>query len=384
MTPRELLTAALSGEKTPRVPTAPFVFNNVVSEALGAEPDDPIAACIAYYKRFGFDILLRNYIVGGYLDETRNDSANWRVQTQTLNETGAGRDEITTITTPQRVLTQKKSYRTVSPHETVEAVTEYYIKDEEDFAQFVQYQPPVPGASTGSADVPPYDCSQITRARALIADDGLTGPWVHGAFNMLGSHRELSALLMDPHINPGFYAEMMEYFLARLLPFLTACVKAGADFISLSGNMASGSMAGPRMFQQYIMPYEQRVIDHIHALGAKVIYHNCGDAKHLLPLYAEMHLDMYESLAAPPYGDTDLAEALSLIPPPTALSGGVDQISFLKTATPAEVTARVKEVLALAKPRGAFVLAASDYFSEGTPEANIRALAEAGRAYGGY
>jgi hypothetical protein len=29
-------------------------------------------------------------------------------------------------------------------------------------------------------------------------------------------------------------------------------------------------------------------------------------------------------------------------------------------------------------------LAASDYFSEGTPEANIAALAEAGMAYGSY
>ena len=155
MTPRELLTAALSGRQTPRVPVAPFVFNNVVAEALGGEPDDPIAACIAYYKRFGFDILLRNYIVADYLDETRNNSANWRVQTQTLNETAAGRDEITTITTPRRVLTQKKSYRTVSPYETVEAVTEYYIKGEEDFAQFVQYQPPVPGASIGGAGAKP-------------------------------------------------------------------------------------------------------------------------------------------------------------------------------------------------------------------------------------
>jgi len=41
-------------------------------------------------------------------------------------------------------------------------------------------------------------------------------------------------------------------------------------------------------------------------------------------------------------------------------------------------------VLDLAKLRGGFILAASDYFNEGTPEENIIAIAEAGRKYGSY
>jgi uroporphyrinogen decarboxylase len=132
------------------------------------------------------------------------------------------------------------------------------------------------------------------------------------------------------------------------------------------------------------MPYEKRVIEEVHREGAKIIYHNCGDAKLLQPFYAEMGIDMYESLTAAPYGDTVLAEVLKTIPLPTALSGGIDQIDFLKKATPAEVRARVKDVLEIVKPRGGFVLAASDYICEGTPEENLIALAQAGLEYGAY
>jgi uroporphyrinogen-III decarboxylase len=161
-------------------------------------------------------------------------------------------------------------------------------------------------------------------------------------------------------------------------------IRAGADFISMSGNMASGSMAGPRMFAEYVMPYEKRVIAEVHREGAKIIYHNCGDAKLLLPLYAEMGIDMYESLTAAPYGDTVLEDALKTIGMPTALSGGIDQIEFLKKATPDQVRARVKEILGKVTSRGGFVLAASDYICEGTPEENLLALGEAGLEFGAY
>lgn len=373
MTVRELLIDALSGKATPRVPVAPFIFNNIVSKYNGKDPQDPIAACVAFYKKFGFDIILRNYIISDYMDEERISCERWRVEKQTA-ERADGWDEKTVITTPERKMTQTMAFRRVSPFETVSAITEYYIKDAEDFEQFKKYQPPL-----GKCD-----CSRVAHARELVGEDGLTGPWVHGAFNLAGTYRELSQLLMDAYIDEDFYAQMLEYFCERCSGFMEQAIGAGADFISMSGNMASASMAGPEMFESRVMPYEKRVIDKIHKAGAKIIYHNCGDAKLLLPLYSKMGIDMYESLTAPPYGDTDLSYALETVRLPTALSGGIDQIEFLKTASPGQVRERVKQVLETVKPRGGFILAASDYLGEETPEENIMALAQAGREYGSY
>lgn len=373
MTVRQLLLDTFNGKQTARVPVAPFIYNNLANEYHGGASQDPIADCVALYRRFGFDILLRNYIMTDYLDESFVSNEHWRVE-KTIEQALLGWNERCTVTTPERVLRQVKSFRKVSNNETVEATTEYFIKEAEDFRQFQKYQPPLPK----------FDCSKIGYARSLVGDDGLVGTWIHGAFNMVGVHRKLDDLLMDPYEEEELYVEMIEYFGNRVTSLVPQLIDAGCDFLSVSGNMASGSMAGPKLFEQYVMPYEMRLIDAIHAAGGKMIYHNCGDAKFLLPLYAKMGIDQYESLTEAPFGDTVFADALRQIPLPTVLSGGIDQISFLKTASPEQVRARVREVLALAKERGGFILAASDYFSEGTPPENLQAFADAAHEFGSY
>lgn len=373
MTSRQLLLDTFNGIPTERVPIAPFIFNNLANEYHGGASQDWILDCVALYRRFGFDILLRNYIMMDYLDESFISAEQWKVKKQSEHVVN-GWNEICTITTPERVIRQVKSYRKASKNETVEATTEYFIKDEEDFRQFEKYQPPYPS----------FDCSKIGYARALVGDDGLAGTWIHGVFNMVGLHRKLDDLLMDPYEEEDLYRDMMEYFGKRLISLVPQLINAGCDFLSVSGNMASGSMAGPKMFETFVMSYEMRLIDAIHAAGGKMIYHNCGDAKFLLPLYGKMGIDMYESLTEAPFGDTVLADALMQIPKSTVLSGGIDQIHFLKTATPDQVRARVRDVLEQVKPRGAFILAASDYFVEGTPPENLQALSDAAHEFGIY
>lgn len=374
MTGRQRLLDTFAGKRTDRVPVAPFIYNNVVNERNGGIPEDPIAACIALYKEYGFDIILRNYIPGLYLDESQLNCDTWKVESFTTGNPDQSWDVHTTITTPERTMKQVTSYRRVSKFEVVSADTECYIKTPEDFEQFRKYQPPVPQ----------YDCSSVTYARKMVGDDGLTGPWVNGVFNMCGTYRKLSDLLTDPYEDEEFFHAQMEYFYGRVSKYVVQILEAGADFISMAGNMASGSMAGPSMFREYIMPYEMRLIELIHQHGGKVIYHNCGDAKYLLPCYNEMGIDMYESLTAPPYGDTVLTHALEVMKPPMVLSGNLDQIHFLKTATPEEIRAEVKSVMEAVKKRGSFIFACSDYLCENTPEENLRAFAEAAFEYGVY
>jgi len=330
MTTRELLLNTFEGRPTPRVPVAPFIFNNIISEYNSGTPDDPVKACIELYKRFGFDIILRNFHIMDYIDERLISCERWKVEMEKVDLGNGDWDDKMTVSTPERQLTQTKSYRRVSSNETVEAVTEYLIKSREDFEQFKKFQP-----SIGQ-----YDCSVISYARKLVGNDGLSGPWMHGVFNIAGTYRDLPDLIMDASAEEDFYIEMLEYCYDRAATFVKQLISAGADFISVGGNMASGSIVGPKMFKSHVMSYEIRLIDVIHDLGAKVIYHNCGDMKFMMPMYCEMGIDMLESLAAPPFGDVQLEDVFDAIPLPTVLSGGIDQIDFLRKATPDQVCAR--------------------------------------------
>lgn len=147
------------------------------------------------------------------------------------------------------------------------------------------------------------------------------------------------------------------------------------EVISYAGNIASASMVGPRYFDQYVYPYEKQLFDFIQARCLGAIYHNCGDGRALIPLYNGLRPRCYESMTEPPYADNDPADFAARCDSSIALTGNIDQIDFLKRATPAEVMARAHALLDIMQGRP-FILATSD-FLESAPEANLFALSRA-------
>ncbi len=209
-------------------------------------------------------------------------------------------------------------------------------------------------------------------------------PWAQGAFNIVSFYRKLDDLILDPYINPEFYKRMIEYFSNRMLETIRQFIKAGADIICCGGNVGNASMTGPKFFKEFVLPYEKKIAKLVKDSGAFYLYHNCGDAAALLDYYPQIGMNIYETLTPAPYGDTDLDDALVKFDKSITLSGNIDQVSFLKNASPEEIREEVRKVLDKVKKRGNFILATTDYFSEQTPYENIFAFAEAGMEYGKY
>ena len=374
MNGRELLLRTIRGEKTHRVPVAPFIHHNFIDEFFGQHGCDGVEKGIEVYEHFGFDILLRTCSVGGYLDEMLCDGPNWRVTQHREDIRGGAWRVVTAVQTPQKTLRQVKQYAKVHEYETVEAIVECYIKDEDDFEQFVKYQP----------ELPELDCGQITKARRLLDEKGLVAPWSQGVFNMASMFRKLDDLLMDAYLKPELYDAMMKYFSNRVLGAVKQFVRAGADIICAGGNAANGSAVGPEYFKNYILPYERAFAHDLKAFGVYYLYHNCGDSRKLMPLYPDIGMDIYESLTPPPYGDADLDEAFRIFGRSITLSGNYDQIHALRYCSRREIEEGVRAVMEKVKKRGGFIFATTDYFNENTPHDNIRAFAEAAKRYGNY
>jgi uroporphyrinogen-III decarboxylase len=175
---------------------------------------------------------------------------------------------------------------------------------------------------------------------------------------------------------------MMEFFLARYKLFIQRLIDAGVDMLSCGGNIANGKMVSRDYFRAYILPYEKDLVDFIQRQGVTLLYHNCGYARNLLPLYPEIGMHAYESLTPPPYGDTVLDEAVRALGPHTTLLGGIDQLDLLRKGTPNEIEAAVRRVLDTVRGRCNFILGTTDYFNEATPRDKIRLLADVGHRYG--
>lgn len=379
MTSRERLLRTFRREKTDRVPVAPFLYFNSVYEMFKYKPRidnffdpedfDPIQKYVEYCDYFGFDVL---HVLGAAWTKYTLDKPgeNWDVQV-TFEGGGDEQRKVITIRTPGGELRQTENFRRSSTYLIVSAIDEHLIKTKHDFEILARYAPPLDNV----------DCHWIRRARAAIGTKGLVVAGAHGAFNVLNQFRKLDDVMMDALLDEGFYRAMMEYFLGWLLKQLQKEVPAGADVVEISGNMAT-SAVGPQFFEKYVLDYENRLAKGVHAAGAFNIYHNCGDAAKIMHLYNRLDIDVWGYLTPPPYGDVDLDQALKVMRPDMVLRGNIDQVEFMMKATPEEVRERVREVMLKVKPRGNWILSTTDFFFDGTPYANIQALADAGHEFG--
>ncbi len=370
LTGRARLLRVFRQQPVDRIPVSPFIHINYVREFFGSHDVDYVARTPEVYRHFGFDIIHRN--CSPTYEPLGPAGLDWQIEKAVRRQ---GRDETTTtvIRTPDGELRAVEALRWVYEYDAENSLVEYPIKEEADLELMVRYLPSVPAV----------DMSDIARARAAVGEEGVIAPWTQGAFNLLAAYyRKLDDLLLDAVSNPPFYHRLMEFCLARYMTFVQQMIDAGVDIISYAGNIANAKLLSPAFFREYIWPYEKRFIDFIQSQGVAVLYHNCGYARRLIPLYPSLGMRAYESLTPPPYGDTILSQAVQVFGMGTTLSGNIDQLDLLRKGTPDEIAAAVREVLDTVRGRCHFVLATTDYFNENTPHDNIHALAEAGHRHG--
>lgn len=390
MNGRERLLRTLKGEEVDRVPVSPFLYYNNVYEMFDYKLDietffdppdfDPIERFVDYCDHFGFDVL---HSLGSVWDfhtayNSTNDMSfarawdNWDV-TIADERSGDRKQRTVTVRTPDGEIQWAEKYSRTSPYLIVAAPTEYPMKTKEDFELIREYAPP--------ADR--MDCRLIRRAREAVGEKGLVTTCMHGAFNQLAQFRRLDRVMLDPFEDEGFYREMMEWCVGRILERSEKAMEEGPDVFEVAANLATSDV-GPKFYTDYVMEYENRLLNGLHEMGALVIFHNCGDAAKIMHLCNDLDIDCWGYLTPRPFGDVDVDEALHVMRPDLALRGNIDQVKFLVEASPEEVTARVRDTLAQVKPRGNWILSTTDFFSDGTPYENIEAFASAGREYGVY
>ncbi|MCP4197696.1 MAG: hypothetical protein GY762_11160 [Proteobacteria bacterium] len=370
LTGRERLLRVFNQKAADRIPVSPFIHVNYIKEFYGSHDVEWVVKTPDVYRHFGFDLIHRNCTP--VYNAFGPAGPDWQMEIVCEQ---MGRDETTrtVIHTPGGDLHIVEALRWTCEYDAESAIVDFPIKNEADLELMIRYQP-----AHGPADV-----SDIKRAKVVVGDEGVVAPWIQGAFNLVAFYyRKLDDLLVDALIDPGFYQRMMEYFLARYKTFVSQLVAAGVDVLSYGANIANGKLISPEFFQKYIRPYEQQFIEFIQSQGVIVLYHNCGYARNLLPIYPGIGMKAYESMTPPRHGDTILEEAVRTFGHDVSLSGNIDQISLLREGSVEDVRAAVRQTIETVRGRCHFVLETTDYFNENTPKDNIYALAEAGHQYG--
>jgi uroporphyrinogen decarboxylase len=362
------------------VPIGLFVQEEFLAYFFPERPAvDRVIEGVECAKAFGFDILTRSLTFNTpYF--FRKSYPNWELDHKTTREDG-NIYYITTVTTPEGVLTQIEAApyhaRTVAGiHRTT---TRYLLDAEKDFEIFRKFVPEIDRDSIQEMKASAWQAKQV------IGDVGVSAPWGWGGvYNQAATYRDVQKLMMDPYLNPEFYQEYMGTLTRLIVKNYAVLGETEFDCLGIQGNIANAAMVGPKFFDQYILPYEQQVVNAIRQAGKYSLYHNCGKARVLYPSYLKLEMDIWETVSPPPQGDNDLAEAKAVVGDKLVLSGNLDQVVFLKKATPEEVDREVTRIMQIGKPGGKYIFAASDFLEKDTPLENVRKVVEVAIREGQY
>ncbi|MCS6844750.1 MAG: uroporphyrinogen decarboxylase family protein [Caldilineales bacterium] len=192
--------------------------------------------------------------------------------------------------------------------------------------------------------------------------------WVEGALAEACDLRGMSQVMLDLFDRPEWLTELLEVCTEVAIAFARAQVQAGADIIGLGDAVCS--QISPRMYRQFALPYEQRIFQAVHEMGAVARLHICGNTTRILP-------DMLQSGADIVDLDwmVDLGKAAQLNADRVALCGNFDPVAVMLQGTPERVRAATRECVQKGGKR--LFSAAGCEIPDGTPVANLLAQREA-------
>ncbi|MBN1394878.1 MAG: hypothetical protein JW959_07635 [Pirellulales bacterium] len=138
-----------------------------------------------------------------------------------------------------------------------------------------------------------------------------------------------------------------------------------------------GSQNGPlistRMFREFVAPYIKEMTDCIHSLGAKVLYHSCGQIGPFIPELIAAGVDVLDPIQ--PAGPEMLPEKLAAeYAGRISFHGGIDMQRLLPHGSPEEVCAEARRYCEVLGRDGGYILAPAHLFQPDVPPENILAV----------
>lgn len=290
----------------------------------------------------------------GFLESRRISSDSWRTTAVGL----AGHERATTrhtIRTPKGELSM-----VLQANDQTSWVFEPLIKDKRDIDLIGEFATaPKCDIEAVNAIAESYGERGLIRGHICCFDlFGQPGCW-QDACCLAGTERMIIATYDDPEWVHTFLKILQK----RKLIFAKSLAGARYDILELGGGDASTTVISPRIFQEFVAPYDSEIIAAAHASGQLISYHTCGGMMPILENIAEMKPDAMETFTPESMGaDVNLGEAKQRIGDKVCIIGGFDQFHFFQRCTTDDTREAVQRCFREAGPGGGYVLCPSDHF----------------------
>ena len=190
--------------------------------------------------------------------------------------------------------------------------------------------------------------------------------WVEGPCAEAADLRGINVLMTDFMDDPEFVRELFDFNVRMATLFAKAQIEAGCDIIGVGD--AAASLVGPKIYWNFVYPYEKQLVDNIHALGGRVRLHICGNISKSLKEIGWLGCDMIDIDSMVP-----LDRARAEMGDEQVLAGNLDPVKCLRNGTPQEVTDAVAACHRAAGMKN-FIIGAGCEVPRDTPPENLIAM----------
>ena len=138
-----------------------------------------------------------------------------------------------------------------------------------------------------------------------------------------------------------------------------------------------GSQRGPlislAMFREFVAPCLKEMVDCIHRLGGRAMFHSCGMVRPFIPDLIQLGVDVLDPIqpASPAMAPEELKRQFG---GRLSFHGGIDMQNLLPRATPAQVQAEARRYCEVAGAGGGYILGPAHLFQPDVPPENILAV----------
>jgi len=303
----------------------------------------------------------------GFLESRRSSSENWRVEFEDVPDPQYNSVRYNFIT-PRKTLSM-----IVQSNVHTAWVAEHLVKDKSDIDIIAEY-----------VTAPLCDVDAVNKTAAEFGERGLVRGHIccFDVYGQPGCWQDACCLygtekmIMEAYDDPDWVHEFLKILQRRKITFVKSLKGAKYDILELGGGDASTTVISPKLFNEFVAPYDDELIRLAHEAGQRIVYHTCGGMMPILEDIAAMNPDAMETFTPPAMGaDVDLAEAKRRIGDKVCMIGGFDQFHFFKDCTTEQTRAEVRRCFEAAGGNGGYILCPSDHFFDADVEL-IKAYAD--------
>ncbi len=198
-----------------------------------------------------------------------------------------------------------------------------------------------------------------------VGNDKLIEGWIEGPCAEAADLRGINTLMTDFFDDPPFVRDLFEFVLASAIRFAKAQVEAGVDILGVGD--AAASLVGPQIYDEFVLPYERKLVDALHEMGTRVRLHICGNTNRILAGIGSLGCEIVDLDSMVP-----VERARAEMGPDQVFSGNIDPVALLRGGTPESIT---EAVAACHREAGdAYIVAAGCEVPRDTPHPNVAAL----------